>query len=58
MKAQIVKIEDKNAVVISCQEHRLVPEKRVTLPYVVDCDGFVNFRMTEETLKDLIGMIK
>jgi len=34
------------------------PEYNITLPFNIQEDGFLSFRMTEETLRDLIKLLQ
>jgi len=34
------------------------PEYNITLPFTIQEDGFLSFRMTEETLTDLVRLLQ
>jgi hypothetical protein len=59
MNIDIIKTtNDTGAVFFKYQTHKLSSVNNVTIPFVITSEGLVEFKMTEETLKDLVEIIQ
>lgn len=59
MNIDIVKTSNYDgAVYIKYQTSKFVPEYEITLPFSKNEEGLVNFKMTEETLRDVVRLLQ
>lgn len=59
MEIDIVKTNDDNgAVLLKYQVTPESPTYKVTLPFVKNSEGLLQFNMTEETLHDLVAIFR
>jgi hypothetical protein len=59
MNIEVIKTSnEQGAVFVKYKTHKLSPECNITLPFHCGQDGMVEFKITEEFLRDIVNLIQ